>query len=517
MRAFLVAAVVAPSAMAAVVPSHALPEAVQPYVPAPPSPPAVPPMGPAHIFVSNMRIDQCMEGLPQNIAMVSTADAAAPASTAVEADALLTRWTDKARAAAPVCYGDTGFPPTIQQQQGTISRKYKLVLQTAAKVASQTADSWMQCRFGATRGHDTGVKADPDFTRLMFVRNPAGRAISGFYEIVAHWLELLKLPPTMLGTCASAWPKSKDGSNPGDIGNAINTQDVIQDRAGHCVVPHGRVLPRNCQDAWSFMLPRGPFVPGVRELPVCTAGGLTLNGTISTANSALLSALWELPARCRLPGNHTDGSLDKSWKDVAQELRLPPWMCKADEDCDLPCELSDEQLASLFSHLLSDIAKTRNVGCGGELHAGEHLWPQMLHLNPVGRADVVLRLENLDEDVQRFEEWLAITTGKPKLPPAPKGCTIDELHNNDSGDKALHPGMFNNGRLADILGRSPDLQKRVCALYYHDFVCAGYELLEACKGDLDTWLDDTFAALMNDAPVESLQAESMRLELGSLL
>ena len=88
------------------------------------------------------------------------------------------------------------------------------------------------------------------------------------------------------------------------------------------------------------------------------------------------------------------------------------------------------------------------------------------------------------------------------------GCTLDELKyiNNadDAASEVTQIPFHDPERLKDVVGRSADLQRRLCALYYHDFVCLGYELLDACKGPADDWLEGAIEDLMNDAPLEKL-------------
>ena len=63
---------------------------------------------------------------------------------------------------------------------------------------------------------------------------------------------------------------------------------------------------------------------------------------------------------------------------------------------------------------------------------------------------------------------------------------------------------LNSEQLERVLRRSPDLTRRLCALYYHDFVCNSYELPAECQGAPDEWLGGAFDALMSDAPVPAL-------------
>merc|ERR1719331_3638336 len=103
------------------------------------------------------------------------------------------------------------------------------------------------------------------------------------------------------------------------------------------------------------------------------------------------------------------------------------------------------------------------------------MWPQMLHLAQAGRADAVIRLESVAADSLRLERLLE-SSRKLKLPPAAANCSMAEIHVNEG--TVLHESLDNHTQMGRVLARSPDLQRRVCAFYYHDFVCGGYELLD---------------------------------------
>ena len=87
------------------------------------------------------------------------------------------------------------------------------------------------------------------------------------------------------------------------------------------------------------------------------------------------------------------------------------------------------------------------------------------------------------------------------LPPAEEGCDIAELHENLG--TVLEPAVANMTMVKGIFRQSPDLQRRVCAFYWHDFVCTGYELPPACQAPTSEWLDDAMNALLEDRPLSS--------------
>merc|ERR1712216_443267 len=133
-------------------------------------------------------------------------------------------------------------------------------------------------------------------------------------------------------------------------------------------------------------------------------------------------------------------------------------------------------LGRLLANALADQAALL-VGCNrNNFFAAEHLWPQQIHYHSAGRVDAAMRVEALIES----------RLGKP-LPPAQPGCSLSEINTNDVSQVAKV--LVNRSRLASALARSSDLQRRLCALYYHDFACHDYELLPACKAPATTWME----------------------------
>ena len=473
---------------------------------------------PARVTRDIMPMDKCLAGIIENRTVASKAIPGAVATTSHEANKLMSRWVSKARSARPECFTDsvdgTSDLMEISALSGIVSTSWQIEFQTAAKVASQTAEEWMKCRFNGARG----PRAEADYLRVMFVREPAGRAISGFYQMVSHYTFNFKLPPKIARTCSSAFPPTMTPDE------QLNT--VVTVSGGGCSVGSApgsasgaSALPKDCSDAWKWSgmpdsLPTSPFASNIAPPGMCTVQGMTLNMTTQTAESSLLAGLWELPARCRLAGNHSlerDGSFNmysnQSWSDIVAG-GVPSWMCADDADCDAPCELSDQELANLFAHALSDQAAAKGIGCDGETYGGEHMWDQMLHLDPAARADVVLRLEELEDDIDRFEKMLQDLRGR-QLPEPTEECSIENISINAGEDwtstvSQVQPTLYDPKRLMAILDRSPDLQRRVCAVYYMDFVCLGYDLLDACTGHPSEWLDDAMDAALSDAPIKKL-------------
>ena len=70
--------------------------------------------------------------------------------------------------------------------------------------------------------------------------------------------------------------------------------------------------------------------------------------------------------------------------------------------------------------------------------------------------------------------------------------------------------------LKAALKANADVQQRVCAFFYHDYVCGGYELPAACAGPTAEWLPAAMQRLMDDAPVAPMDGpvEVVRFALG---
>ena len=208
-----------------------------------------------------------------------------------------------------------------------------------------------------------------EYKRMMFVRDPTHRAVSGFHQMAAHYLLLYRLSPSKAASCLDQWPE--------DI-------DRLQGAIGHL---HG-----DCYNAYMIGL------DGVKDNQMTI---MTRNASIATKDSALLEHLWYLPKGCHFRhGTNMSKTFTSDTNLVASDPEkyqyADPWVCSGD-DCRSKCEISDQTYAELFSHALSDAAKVSPVGCSVTgLFAGEHMWPQIYHLWSAGRADYTLRLETLE-------------------------------------------------------------------------------------------------------------------------
>lgn len=359
-----------------------------------------------------------------------------------------------------------------------VSPKYKLAFETSAKSASMSATAYMQCRFDA----DYNGTAYEDYTRLMIMREPKTRAISSFLEVAMHYIALLRLPPAALNECVDAWPD--------DVNNIMDDHNKLWKTADGPEISEG-VWPELCMDAFT----RNPYTK--ERIPRTSKATVNLDKATAkaTANSALLNALWELPPGCRQLGRMQGFTAGLTGNGGGIT-----WWCDGPE-CTEPCDVDDETMYSLFGHALSDAARTQMTGCEDGLFGGEHMWPQFQHYARAGRADVVLRLEQIEDDTTRFEHWLESHLGEA-LPPLQPNCSITSLKVNKG--TVLEPALANETVAASLIERSSDLQQRICAMYYHDFTCGGYDLLPACQAPADTWLPQTIRKLLEDAPMEPL-------------
>ena len=87
----------------------------------------------------------------------------------------------------------------------------------------------------------------------------------------------------------------------------------------------------------------------------------------------------------------------------------------------------------------------------------------------------------------------------------PEGCNTTFLYEND--DTGTHPELDNKDRIYGIIDRSEDLQRRIAALYYHDYMCLDYQFPPAAgQGASADWLEDAMKALLEDRPLDGVDA-----------
>lgn len=414
-------------------------------------------------MMARMPMDSCIPGLPQNIALVSSIGEQAAATTDAEASSMLGTWLEHAKSKAGTCINSTGTWTTIPEEPlapgfgGLVgSKKYDMAFMTIAKVASNTVNAWLKCRFAMDYTQKEAIESD--FLRTTIVRDPASRAISGFLQIVSHLILHLRLPPEKLDACIAAWPDSVH----------FLSEDPKMSKAS---------WPQFCKDAWLF----SPF-DNATQRPTPDFTGYKTQ-VAATRRTGLLAAIWKLPCSCRA---------------AQTNAARPPvqWFCPP-EDTGEECVLSDEQVAAMYGHALSTAAHSYTLGCDDLTFGGEHMMPYSNRLKAAMRIDLAMKLESVSADEERFEAYLK--ANGTALPPTPPGCTFEEMHGNEGND-GIPDVMYNTAQVKAVVARSTDLQRRVCALYYQDFVCGGYSVPDACA-EPTTWMSDTIDNLMSDAPV----------------
>lgn len=443
----------------------------------------------ANHHFGHIRLDQCTVGLPNSVDKVSHIDSRAAARTDNQANALLSRWIRTARNKSPMCFNSTGYQDDMEVKHfndALVAPEYKLSFgfESTASVAIQ----YMQCRFDAMPGQynssvlsPNGIARSkiitlpsmPDYTRVAVVKNPVDRTIEGVFSLIQHYFAALRLPPSKIALCADHWPS-----------------DLTDIRDDVTIWQYKSAWPAACRDAWT----KDPISKkGMRKE---LQQQLTKNELVGTQRSSLLKALYtELPDGCT--------QLHDPYEPFVEGISpTTTWWCEQD-NCTARCEVPEATMASLLGHALSDAAQQNMLGCGDWMYGSDHLWPQLMDVARPGRADAMLRYESLEVDANRLETLLAHRLGKP-LPPAKDGCSIAELRSKSNpreGFAMLEPGLANSTMAQEVLSKSPDLQRRICALYYHDFVCSGYELLPACKAPMSLWLAKAVDDLLSDAPI----------------
>merc|ERR1719454_1403623 len=384
---------------------------------------------------SNVRLDICLPGLPHAVNVSSNIDSTAPAQSASVAADLLSEWVQEARSQQPQCFNTTGYNVDLAQPHtgdALVSDAFKIAFETSAKSASMSATRYLQCRFDAQPNRT----ASEDYTRLMILRNPTSRAVSAFLEMAMHYIAIVRLPPAALRTCADAWPEGIDS---------------IHD--DHSLWTDNNTWPPICVDAFTHNpYTKQNLIEAYGDEATARNNMLNINeeNARSTADSALLNALWELPPGCRQLGRTL------AWGVENNASYSVTWWCDEPE-CYQPCApLDDDTMAALLAHALSDAARANLIGCGPQLFGGEHMWPQSLHIARAGRADVVLRLEHIEEDNERFDRYLEKQLGRA-LPPASVNCTLTSVHENNG--TVLEPALSNATQVLDLIDRHPELQR----------------------------------------------------------
>jgi len=196
-----------------------------------------------------------------------------------------------------------------------------------------------------------------------------------------------------------------------------------------------------------------------------------------------LDALWEnLPNGCQQLGRRLGSD-------------APGWWCE-ETACDVDCiDLPDAVMVGLFAHALSDAAKQSTLGCESEMSGSNFLRSQSANLHSLGRIDIVAKVETLQSDINAIDGLMEVQMG---------GQSCVDVMQSEGASMLIEAGLSNATQIEAVLNRSPDLQQRLCALYIHDFVCLGYDLLPACTASTEQWLDKAIERMLNDVPVTDI-------------
>jgi len=157
--------------------------------------------------------------------------------------------------------------------------------------------------------------------------------------------------------------------------------------------------------------------------------------------------------------------------DGLAETAKPAYRSMARNNCSAP--------NARFEAFLDDIERRRNLG-----NQAFHAWPQALKVWASTRPlDLVVKLEHINRGMEEVLAALRAVTGGPSIrimaaPVVSKSRQSRlEVHTTRSVTTASDNCTLD---LTD-----PSLLRRLCRLYFADFVCFGYELPQACLS-LDT-------------------------------
>jgi len=417
-------------------------------------------------------LDSCLRGMPENVEVLSSIDAGAAARTGEEAHVLLSYWTELARTYSPDgCINATARNDKEFASGGgvDVSNKYKFGFREVAKIASNTMNSYLECRFDLPEGEKCdagGCDLPEDYQKVTMWRNPHLRGVSGLFQMTMHYLTFLKLPPNLMQQCLDKWPDDK--------------QRLSSDTL--------KKMPKFCEQAWTTNAFKGIDDPSPKVSPF---DKIMIEQTV---DSALLKALWELPGGCRTLSHGVSSEEPQNW------------FCGTSDNpsCDpqAACNLDDDGMAAILIAALKDLARTTSTGCQGKTWANEHMSTIFISTGVLRDVDAVMKLENVDEEQIKFEAFIEEKSGK-KLPPASENCSFAAIHGNEGVENhGLNPELENHDLIKEVYTKSADIQQRLCVYYYQDYLCGGYEMLPACKGDPKTWMEGAMDRLVHGVPVD---------------
>ena len=461
---------------------------------------------------SNVRVDQCVMGMPEAVDTLYSHHPHTHSATS----AALADWLHHARPKSPQCFNSTGYAPDMTvpfYSDAMVSTEYQIAFETTAKAGSMSATNYMQCRFNAEQnGLRSNLTSEPvlipsyqNYTKMTIMRDPLSRAISSVFEVAMHYIAILRLSPANLRACA----------------NAMRTPNMKLE-LDELMAPNS-YFPPICAQTWG----RAPYDQNHTFGQFFFDGGfLNKDELLATADSAFMNKIWALPAGCRQVGRGETWGRDKVQVCGGQVGPIPvdedvpsgpllhglTWWCEEGANCTAPCEVTDEQQADLFNAALSDAAKQNMLGCGQNHFGGEHMWPQFTHMSRAGRIDAVMHFEDMETGTAAFETYVERKLGR-SLPPNTNNCSMVGPSGSASNvGTVIEQSLTNSSGMGLIIQRSTQLQQRICAMYYHDFTCGGYELLPACRAPVSEWLDRAMADLLAHAPVTDLTAGHVERE-----
>ena len=108
----------------------------------------------AHSMMRGLPLNQCPNGMPENITILSTIGDGAIAKDRVGANAALDIWLKHAQGKACINGSvnrtliDEPVTEDMSSSGGVLALPFHFNFERLAKVASNTIDAWMKCRFG---------------------------------------------------------------------------------------------------------------------------------------------------------------------------------------------------------------------------------------------------------------------------------------------------------------------------------------------------------------------------------
>jgi len=440
-------------------------------------------------------LDQCVGGLPMNVSTVSTFDDGAP-RTQEEVEAILATWRKhmggKGCLNVTVC-ADASEAPEGQDCMQIPANKADITMPVedtvpaggmhnapvintgfalAPKCATNTVRNWFVCRLGVSQEAAMKASTTPDTYRATVVRQPSKRSQSGFFQMLSHWMVMMRMPPDDLATCLKSWPAN--------LQDDAHTSRELKSMSG---------FPDKCKESW--------LTNAVGKELKEPEMSMQYHMAVNMQSSKMLKSIWEdLSCSCRVLFPTLDG---KTYRDNGKEwtYEAKSWYCENDGS---KCTVSQETIGQMYAYALADqqLETMTPMGCQMPTYAGEHMHPFHGQAVTASRIDFVLKLESMTDDMNAFEDKLK-ELGHPMPALKDPNCTFENMHDN-AEEPALDEELYDPHKLEYAIGNSTDLQRRICLAYVHDYLCYGYAMPTACD-DMDSWAEETSQRLLNGDPV----------------